>query len=103
MAVTLYDVMRPTAILSGAGWAWAPPIGHGGSWRHWIVAGVGIVMGVLWCWPMSSLAKYLQAATTGASAFARESVFLALYVLTFVSLVIVVVLPAKASQMIGGA
>jgi hypothetical protein len=49
---------------------------------------------------MSSLAKYLQAATSGASAFVRESAFLALYVLTFVSLVIVVVLPAKALQMI---
>jgi len=103
MAVTLYDILRPTAIATGAGCAWATPFDHGGLWLHFLMVAVGILAALAWCWPMWSLAKYTQGATLRLSSSVREFAFLSLYLLTFVSLAVVVALPAVALHLTSGA
>jgi hypothetical protein len=102
VAVTLYDIMRPAAILSGAALGLISPLGNDETWYHWAIAGLGVLVGIWWCWPLWSLAKYTQTITTQLAATARESVFVALYVLSFVSLVFVAALPAVTFKVMGG-
>jgi hypothetical protein len=98
VAVTLYDIMRPTAILSGAALGLVSPLGNGEMWFHWAIAGLGVLVGVWWCWPLWSLAKYTQTITAQLAATARESVFVALYIVSFLSLVFVAAPPAGNFQ-----
>lgn len=100
--MTLYDIMRPTAILSGVASGLAHPLGNGATWYHWAIAGLGVLVGAWWCWPLWSLAKYTQTITAKLAATARERVFIALYLLSFVSLAFVAALPAILFKVMGG-
>jgi hypothetical protein len=102
VAVTLYDILRPIAILSGAALALVPPLGGSGTWHHRVAAGLGVLVGAGWCWPLWLLAKYTQTFTVQLAATTREAAFVALYLLSFVSLVLVAALPAVIFKVMGG-